>query len=49
MRPVPDRIDQIPKTLERGVSDDGFVEAHGWDWFTRRRGDAEVRRWLTKR
>ena len=24
------------------VFDDGFVEAHGWDWFTRRRGGGEA-------
>ena len=28
------------------VFDDGLVEAHRWDWFTRRRGDAEEGRVL---
>ena len=35
--------------LFEGVFDDGFVEAHGGDGFTRRRGDAEVGRLLTMR
>ena len=34
----------LPQLFEGGVFDDGFVEAHGGDWFTRRRGDAEVGR-----
>ena len=34
----------LPQLFEGGVFDDGFVEAHGGDWFTWRRGDAEVGR-----
>ena len=49
MRPMSDRIAQLPEPAERGIFDGGFVEAHGWDWFTRRRGDAEVGRLLTMR
>ena len=28
MRPVPDRIAQLPKPFEGGIFDDGFVEGH---------------------
>ena len=28
MRPVPDRIAQLPEPFEGGVFDDGFVETH---------------------
>ena len=34
----------LAQLFEGGVFDDGFVEAHGGDWFTRRRGDAATRR-----
>ena len=46
MRPVPDRIAQLPEPCQGGVFDVRFVEAH---WFTRRRGDAEGWRLLTMR
>jgi hypothetical protein len=39
----------LREPFEGGDFDDGFVEAHGGDGFTRRRGDAEVGRLLTMR
>jgi len=30
MRPVPDRIAELPKPFEGGVFDDGLVQAHGF-------------------
>jgi hypothetical protein len=29
LRPVPDRIAQLPEPFEGGVFDDGFIEVHG--------------------
>jgi len=39
----------LAEPFEGGDFDDGFVEGHGGDGFTRRRGDAGVGRLLTMR